>query len=318
MNFRPFDHSDADYQTYVQLNNAVYPDRPRTVEDIRHWEATKGPGDVSSTFFLEQDGQAIGWLAFMTPRSNPRPGQLEVEWGLLAGYQDLRDGVWAELMRRMAAHPVHPIQGLVARVREDWPQADFYQSKGFVVGDRMWISSLDLETFDPAPLARPLPPSIGVATLADLDYQNQEVQRQYYGLMVALLRDVPFSQPLEIWPFELWQERVMKDSKLIPQAHFIALSGEQIIGVSQLWKSSRPQTLQTGLTGVLQSHRRQGIAQALKLLATQYAQRQGYRYIRTSNHQVNRPMLSINEAMGFVKEPAWLELQLELKKELQP
>lgn len=308
MNFRPFDYSDADYQTYLRLNNRVYPDRPRTVEDIRHFEATKGPDEVSKTFFLEQGGQSLGWFAFMTPRSNPAPGQLEVEWGLLPGYEQLCHELWAELRRQVAAYPARE---LVTRVREDWPQADFYQSKGFVVYDRMWASTLDLEAFDPAPFQRPLPQSIKVATLADLDYQREPVQRRYYELMVALLRDVPFTQPLEIWPFELWQQRVMKDSKLIPQAHCLALDGETMVGVSQLWQSSRPHTIQTGLTGTLASHRRMGIARHLKLKAAEYAKAQGYRYIRTSNHQVNRPMLAINEAMGFVREPAWIFLKKE-------
>jgi GNAT superfamily N-acetyltransferase len=213
--------------------------------------------------------------------------------------------LWAELKRQIATHPA---KELIAQVREDWPQADFYQSKGFEVYDKMWASSLELETFDPTPFQRPLPQGIQVVTLADLDYPSEPVQRQYYQLMVALLQDVPFNEPLEIWPFELWQERVMKENKLIPEAHFLAFDGENMIGVSQLWKSSRPHTIQTGLTGVLKPYRRQGIAQHLKLLAAQYAKQHGYRYIRTSNHQINRPMLAINEAMGFVKEPAWIHL----------
>jgi len=305
MNFRPFDYSDAAYELYITLHNAVYPERPRTAEEIRHFDATQGPKDISETFFALQDGKAIGWFAHMTPRSNPLPGRLQVEWGLLAGYEQLLSELWAELKRQIATHSV---KELITQVREDWPQANFYKSKGFAVYDRMWASQLDLETFDPTPVQRPLPRGIGVMTLADLDYLSEVVQRQYYALTVALLRDVPFNEPLEIWPFELWQERMMKDSKLMPQAHFIAFDQSRMIGVSQLWHSSRPQTIQTGLTGVLKPYRRQGIALYLKLRAAQYAKQQGYRYIRTSNHQINRPMLAINEAMGFVKEPAWIHL----------
>jgi GNAT superfamily N-acetyltransferase len=309
MNIRPFDHSDADYELYVRLHNAVYPDSLRTVEAVRHFEATKGPDEIVQTFFVEQGGQAVGWFALMTPRFNPVPGQLEVEWGLLPGYEHLSEALWGALERQVA--PYHP-EALVTRVREDWPQAAFYLARGFEVYDRMWASTLDLHRFDPAPFRRPLPESIRIGTLADLDYRSEAVQRQYYALIAALLRDVPSAQPVEVWPFELWQERTMGDKNLIPEANFIAFEGEAMVGVSQLWRSPRQETLQTGLTGVLPSHRRRGIALALKLRALEYARAQGYRYVRTNNHQVNRPMLAINEALGFEKEPARLHLKKTL------
>ncbi|WP_018467694.1 GNAT family N-acetyltransferase [Calidithermus timidus] len=309
MNIRPFDYSDADYELYVRLSNAVYPDQPRTLEALRHFDATKGPGEIAQTFFIEQAGQAVGWFAFMTPRFNPLSGQLEVEWGLLPGHEPLSEALWGALERELARHRPG---ALVTRVREDWPQAAFYMARGFEVYDRMWPSTLDLGRFDPAPFQRPLPESIRIGTLADLDYHSEAVQRRYYALVTALLRDVPSAQPVELWPFELWQERSMKDKNLIPEANFIAFEGEAMVGVSQLWRSPRPQTLQTGLTGVLPSHRRRGIALALKLRALEYARQQGYRYVRTNNHQVNRPMLALNEALGFEKGPA----QLHLKKSL--
>ncbi|MER3443332.1 MAG: hypothetical protein C4342_00995 [Armatimonadota bacterium] len=210
MNIRPFDFSDGDYALYVRLNNAVYPDRPRTLEAFRHFDATKGPGEVSQTFFVEHGGEAVGWFAFMTPRFNPVPGQLEVEWGLLRGHEGLAEALWGALEREVAPH--RP-EVLVSRVREDWPQAAFYAAHGFEVYDRMWASTLDLERFDLAPFRRPLPEPLRIGTLADLDCQSEAVQRRYYALIAALLRDVPSAQPVEVWPFEVWQERVMSDSR---------------------------------------------------------------------------------------------------------
>lgn len=308
MNIRPSQNTDADLGIYVRLQNTVHPERPRTVEELRHYQATRGPEDVSVGFFAEIDGEAVGWADYRTPM-NPVVGQLEVEYGLLQGHENLTAPLWAFLETKIAR------QGgkeLIARVREDWPELSFYESQGFSPYEHSWASTLDLETFDPEPLERSLPLHISVKTLAHLDLGDEAVQRRFYELTVTLLRDVPWSEPLEVWPFELWQKRALGDAKFIPEANFVAFDGEKMVGLSQLFKSNRPQTIGTGLTGTLSTHRRMGIAQALKLRAAEYAKAHGYRYIRTTNHQVNRPMLSLNEAMGFAKEPAWLALKKEL------
>ena len=61
--------------------------------------------------------------------------------------------------------------------------------------------------------------------------------------------------------------------------------------------------------------RRKGIATALKLAAVTWAKDAGKREIRTWNAQQNRAMLSINEAMGFEKIPAWISYEKKLKEE---
>ncbi len=49
-----------------------------------------------------------------------------------------------------------------------------------------------------------------------------------------------------------------------------------------------------------------GIATALKLRTIEYAQRDGYRVIRTFNSSRNDAMLAINQNLGFVRQPAWI------------
>ncbi len=50
-------------------------------------------------------------------------------------------------------------------------------------------------------------------------------------------------------------------------------------------------------------------ALALKLQAAHYAKAQGGRVIVTQNHTTNRPMLGLNETLGFVRQPAWITLK---------
>ena len=51
---------------------------------------------------------------------------------------------------------------------------------------------------------------------------------------------------------------------------------------------------------------------ALKLKAVEYARSHGLKQIRTWNDSLNRPMLAINEALGFAREPAWITFGKDL------
>jgi hypothetical protein len=52
---------------------------------------------------------------------------------------------------------------------------------------------------------------------------------------------------------------------------------------------------------------------ALKLETVRYARDRGVQHIKTWNDQRNRPMLSINEALGFEKQPAWIQFHKDLE-----
>lgn len=307
MNIRPFEFSEADYRAYIRVREAAHPEAPLDLVGLQHLDRTRAQSDVMERFVVEQAAEIVGVMEYATPYYDPKPGALEVHYCLHPRFQGLEVSLWQFLLERVASHQP---QELLATVREDWPQYQFLTAQGFAEVERRWLSVLDLAHFDPTPLARPLPPGITIQPLSALPWQEEAFQRDLYALEIELLGDVPTAEPITPWPFEIWQERSLKGPNLLPEGFFVALEGAHLVGVSMLFKSHRPQTLQTGLTGVRKSHRRQGLALALKLRAAEFARAYGARYIRTSNHQSNRPLLAINEALGFVKEPATVLLRL--------
>lgn len=93
-----------------------------------------------------------------------------------------------------------------------------------------------------------------------------------------------------------------------PSLWFLALKDSEYVGISMLYRRPADNDLDTGFTTVKPAHRRRGVALALKATALAHAKSLGKTAVRTDNAQINRPMLSINEALGFEKMPAWIDL----------
>jgi GNAT superfamily N-acetyltransferase len=223
--------------------------------------------------------------------------------------------LYGHLQETMA--PFDPL-ALRSNAREDKTNGvSFLQKRGFIEEMRHWESHLDVAAFDPAPFDRDArrvaEQGIVVRTFPELA-SDPDRMRKLYDLTTAVGSDVPSPEPHTDIDYDQWL-KFFEGPNFLPDGVFVALHGDEYVGFSNVFASQAENHLHTGLTGVLREYRRRGIAMALKLRAIAYARERGADVIRTSNESNNRGMLGINEALGFVKQPAWINLVNILKEE---
>ena len=82
------------------------------------------------------------------------------------------------------------------------------------------------------------------------------------------------------------------------------LDGNDVVGYARLYATGTPHRLENGLTAVLRSHRRRGIATALKRAQLAWAAEHGYREVVSEMVAGNDGMRAVNERLGYRPRPA--------------
>jgi GNAT superfamily N-acetyltransferase len=191
----------------------------------------------------------------------------------------------------------------------------FFKQQGFVEAMRHLRLKLELAEVDAvqdeAVEGQLRRHAIVIRTLRDLA-TDPERDRKLFALRNQLDQEVPFAQTVTPVPFAWFEARVLHNPRLKDDGLFVATHGERYVGMSALYAGPRERALHIGLTGVLETYRRQGIAKALKLRTIAYAKRHGYALLRTYNAESNRGILKLNEAFGFEPYSTFTEYVKEL------
>ncbi len=308
--------SESDYPALAAVANAAYPDYPQTPAEQRESDG-KRPAKVRwGRFVAEDSGELVGSGFWGNNDGMFHPQKFGLDIAVVPGVRGAGIGKALYDACLEATKPYDPIL-YRCQVREDEARSlRFVQERGFEEKMREWESR-----FDPASFVREgfreaeervSGQGIHIKSLVELR-ETPGWEQKLHALDCAVVSAMPMTDVYTPPDFDDWKKNCLENSGFWPDGYFVALDGENFVGESTLWTSQADDgQLYVGATGVLPEYQRRGIALALKLHACQAAKERGVRELKTWNATTNVGMLTINEKLGFVRQPAWINFEKAL------
>lgn len=284
--------TDADLEDVIAVWAVVAPDLPADLPHLHHM----------LDFWHE--------LAFLVARIDGRPvGAALVgvfpgmsEQALASGDVSVlpanrREGVGSELLRRISGHARSLGRDeLLVEAREDDPDSiGWLERRGFMEIERQKWVALDLTAVD-APRVEP-PLEITIVSRAE----RPDLLNGMFEVTSEANADIPGLDSTIDWTFDEWKAFEIDRPSRPPELTFLALEGETVVGRATMDVIAGQASL--GLTAVRRSHRRRGIARALKLAQIRAAKEAGYPRLLTENEETNEPIRRLNESLGYRPVP---------------
>jgi GNAT superfamily N-acetyltransferase len=282
---------DADLALWVDVHNRVA-SIPVTAGELQAYRDALDGGEIHLLALLDREPTGVGFVAF-EPEKLPRA--TAVAWlGVLAEARG--QGVGSALYRGLSAWGgpagLEHFEGYVPATETE--SLAWAGRRGFEeIGRDTWLS-LDLGTLG-AVDAQP-PDGIEIVVWAD----RPELARGIYGVACEAYPDVPGRDEDDMKSFEEWLALDMGGPGDRPEAVFVAVAGDDVVGYSKLHLSdARPTVAANDMTGVRRSWRGRGIAGALKRAQLVWAKERGFERLETANETRNIPIQRLNESLGY-------------------
>jgi len=130
--------------------------------------------------------------------------------------------------------------------------------------------------------------------------------QKLYELDSITRQDIPTSLPILGEAFSDFERRTQAPDRRSDRT-WIAVTSGRPVAMSYLKFPPVRGTVWTGYTCTHPDHRGRGLARAVKLQTLAQAANIGVPVVRTDNDAENAPMLHINERLGYVRRPGFVE-----------
>ena len=310
------DFTPNDYPAIVAIHNSlniIWPEQPRTPESWAEADQHRSIKSRHRRWVAIEEGIAVGFASYDQSPWNYPPQSFYINVEVLPAYQ--RRGIGAVLYDQLLAEvqAFNP-PALRADAFANLPEGfTFLQKRGFYEAFRETPVHLDVTAFDPTPYAglesKLKAEGIIIKTLREMA-SDPDRNRKLYDLYWEVDRDVPTEgEGVEKPPFEDWLGWGLNNPSTMQDAYFIALSGNEYIGLRELGTYSDSETLLGGLLGVRRAYRQRGIGLAMQLRGIAYGKAHGFKLLKTCTAIQNAPMQALFNKLGYARAPEWQQCQ---------
>jgi mycothiol synthase len=291
--------STTDEERSLAVYNAVWPWDSVSMDEV---ESFKSSMRAYADYVALAGGEPVGSAAVGLPPQRP-----DVAFALVTVLADhRRRGIGTTLYRRVSSWLAeHGIDRIDAPIPEsDSESISFATRRGFVEVERTPRLVLELEAVEPAPVDPP--DGVRITTWAE----QPELARGIYEVACEAYPDVPGDRDTAMEPFGDWLAHDMRGSGDLPEATFVAIAGEDVVGFAKFsLTKARPHVASHDMTGVRRAWRGRGVAGALKRAQIAWAKEAGFERLETQNEVRNEPIRRLNQRLGYQPAPGRLVMR---------
>jgi mycothiol synthase len=278
---------ESDELASLDVYNTVWPRDGATIEAVHSY---RDSAQAYIDYLVREDGAVLGSGTGAIFAYRPR--RVDALITVLAGQRRRGAGtaLYEAISKWASERGVHELE---VPVSGDEPESLSYAQRRGFTEDRRQVS-LVLSLSGVSPLRVEPPAGIDIVTWA----QRPELARGMYEVDLEIHPDIPGFADVALEPFEDWMAHNMQRPTDSPEATFIALEGEEVVGFAKL-SLTAPTAAGNAMTAVKRAWRGRGIAGALKAAEINWALDNGYTELHTSNEERNAPIQRLNAHLGY-------------------
>ena len=318
LSFHPFTFSDAEYELLAATNNETNGHRyPISAENIKWYDSIRDEDYLLERYIVRDGAEGVGVVPIFQMAWSFHPQKYNFGMHVKKSYQnnDSYDQTWAFVQEQLGDKDL--IAYCTSANEYEIVLSAYLQAQGFQEVMRYPASELVIADFDFAKFASVVEKvkasGIEIISVEELQTRDADWLDKIWRLEAALIKDVPTPDETQDLPLDEYTQQIEGNPRWDMSQMLIAMDGAEAVGLT---RAIVPQhglnRFGTGMTGVLRSHRRRGIALALKVASMRKIADVGGEIIEANNEE-NNPMYQINMKLGFQPIEASVDYELAIQ-----